>query len=41
VGQIAWATLPFLAVLVLALFILSYVPSLVVWLPNLLMGAPR
>jgi C4-dicarboxylate transporter, DctM subunit len=41
VGTIARATLPFLAVLIAALFILSYVPSLVVWLPNQLMGAAR
>lgn len=41
VGAIARATLPFLAVLIIALFVLCYVPSLVVWLPNLLMGAAR
>jgi TRAP-type C4-dicarboxylate transport system permease large subunit len=41
VGTIARATLPFLAVLIAALFILSYVPSLVIWLPNQLMGAAR
>jgi C4-dicarboxylate transporter, DctM subunit len=41
VGTIARATLPFLAVLIAALFTLSYVPALVVWLPNQLMGAAR
>ncbi len=41
VGAIARATLPFIVVLIVALFILCYVPALVVWLPNALMGATR
>ncbi len=39
--EIARACLPFLAVLMVALVVLSYVPSVVVWLPNLVMGAAR
>ncbi|MDP3911821.1 MAG: TRAP transporter large permease [Gemmatimonadales bacterium] len=39
--DIARATLPFLAVLLVALFALSWLPSLVVWLPNLVMGVAR
>lgn len=39
--DIGRATLPFLLVLMLALLALSCVPSLVVWLPNVVMGPAR
>lgn len=39
--DIARATLPFLLVLMLALLALSCLPSLVVWLPNVVMGPAR
>ncbi len=38
---LARASLPFLVVLLVSLFVLSYVPALVVWLPNLVMGPAR
>ncbi len=38
---LARASLPFLMVLLVSLFVLSYVPALVVWLPNLVMGPAR
>ena len=40
-NHLARASLPFLVVLIISLVVLSYVPSLVVWLPNLVMGAAR
>jgi C4-dicarboxylate transporter, DctM subunit len=39
--EIARATMPFLVVLIASLFALSYLPSVVIWLPNLVMGAAR
>lgn len=35
------AIMPFLMVLIVSLFVVSYVPDLVLWLPNLVMGAPK
>ena len=35
------AIMPFLVVLIVSLFVVSYVPDLVLWLPNLVMGAPK
>ncbi len=39
--QVARALMPFLAVLIVSLFVVTYVPELVLWLPNLVMGAPK
>ncbi len=39
--DVARALVPFLVVLVASLFVITYVPGLVLWLPNLVMGAPK
>lgn len=39
--EVTRAILPFLVVLIVSLFVVSYVPDLVLWLPNLVMGAPK
>jgi C4-dicarboxylate transporter, DctM subunit len=41
VMSIARAAAPFIVVLIVSLLVLSYVPSLVVWLPNVVMGVSR
>jgi tripartite ATP-independent transporter DctM subunit len=39
-GELCVAALPFIAVLVIALAILTFVPSITLWLPNLLLPEP-
>jgi C4-dicarboxylate transporter DctM subunit len=39
--EVARALVPFLAVLIASLLVVTYVPELVLWLPNLVMGAPK
>jgi len=39
--EVARAIAPFLVVLIASLFVVTYVPDLVLWLPNLVMGAPK
>jgi C4-dicarboxylate transporter DctM subunit len=39
--EVSRAIVPFLVVLIASLFVITYVPDLVLWLPNLVMGAPK
>jgi C4-dicarboxylate transporter DctM subunit len=39
--EVTRAIVPFLVVLIASLFVVTYVPDLVLWLPNLVMGAPK
>jgi C4-dicarboxylate transporter DctM subunit len=39
--EVARALVPFLVVLIASLLVVTYVPALVLWLPNLVMGAPK
>jgi len=39
--EVTRAIVPFLVVLIASLFVVTYVPALVLWLPNLVMGAPK
>jgi TRAP-type C4-dicarboxylate transport system permease large subunit len=39
--EVTRAIVPFLVVLIASLFVVTYVPELVLWLPNLVMGAPK
>ena len=37
-GPIIWGTLPFVAIMAVAVVILSFVPEIVMWLPDLVFG---
>ena len=39
-GELAWAAAPFVLALVLALMVLTFVPEITLWLPNLLLPEP-
>jgi tripartite ATP-independent transporter DctM subunit len=39
-GELAWAAIPFVLALLVALVVLTFVPEITVWLPNLLLPEP-
>jgi tripartite ATP-independent transporter DctM subunit len=40
-GELAWAAVPFIVALLLALGVLTFVPEITLWLPNLLLPEPH
>ena len=38
IGKLTWALLPFLAISIVVLLLVSYVPAVTLWLPNLVFG---
>ena len=39
-GELAWAAVPFVLALLAALVVLTFVPEITLWLPNLLLPEP-